>query len=207
MKLEQYVVGMVATNCYFLIDWDTKHIVIIDPGGESARLIKRIDDCGYIPEAILLTHGHFDHASEAAKLAAEYGIKIYANELERDTLKDPNLNLSYNFTGVGDSYKADIWLKDRERFRLLDTDIIMFSTPGHTAGGCCYYLPQERLLFSGDTLFCGSVGRTDFPGGSMSQLIRSVEDKLFCLDDDVRVYPGHDAATTIGREKTYNPYF
>jgi glyoxylase-like metal-dependent hydrolase (beta-lactamase superfamily II) len=105
------------------------------------------------------------------------------------------------------NYTADTYVKDGQELELAGFQIKVFHTPGHTPGGVCYYLPDEQVLMSGDTLFCGSVGRTDFPGGSMSQLVRSVSEKLFTLPGEVKVYPGHERSTSIAFEKEYNPFF
>ena len=122
------------------------------------------------------------------------------------TLENPGFNLSADFTGVAKSYSADIYLQDHEKVELAGFTIEVLFTPGHTPGGCCFYIAEEKILFAGDTLFCGSVGRTDFPGGSMSELVRGVQAQLFVLPEDTLVFPGHNDGTTIGDEKRYNPY-
>ncbi len=108
--------------------------------------------------------------------------------------------------GLRDVYHADVFVKDEEILELAGMELKVLHTPGHTAGGCCYYLEKEKALFSGDTLFCQSVGRTDFPGGSMSGIVRSIKDKLMVLPDEVKVYPGHMDRTSIGAERAHNPY-
>ena len=169
VKVETYVVGSVQTNCYFAINEETRETLIIDPGASAGRLAERLAEQQLKPEAILLTHGHFDHAGGAAELAAHFGIKVYAHERERETLDTPSLNLSG-------------W------------------------GGCCFYFPYQNILFSGDTLFHMSVGRTDFPRGSMSAIVRSIREKILPLPEQTRVYPGHNDETTVGTERMYNPY-
>ena len=155
--------------------------------------------------AILLTHGHFDHAGAAEELADKYQISIYAHEAERETLEDPGLNLC-GMIGENKDYHADIFVKDEEVLNLAGFSIRVFFTPGHTIGGCCYYIADEKILFSGDTLFCGSVGRTDFPGGSSTEIVRSLHKLVDTLPEDTEVFPGHDTSTTIGYEKRYNPF-
>ena len=140
------------------------------------------------------------------KVCEKYDIPIYAHEAEAETLNNPSINLSGNMMGQPARYEVDNFLRDEETIKLAGFDIRVLFTPGHTPGGCCYYLPYEDLLFSGDTLFCGSVGRTDFPGGSMSQLVGAVRDKLMVLPDNTVVLTGHDSDTTIERERLYNPY-
>lgn len=206
LKVEQYVVGPVMTNCYFGIYKNTKETIIVDPGDQGDQLIAKIREEGLIPKAILLTHGHFDHATAAEEVAKEFGISIYANEAEQETLENASWNLSGAMAGVSQSFHADVYLKDMETIELAGFQIQMFHTPGHTVGGACYYLKEEKALFSGDTLFAQSVGRTDFPKGSASELIRSIQEKLMVLPDDVTVYTGHNEITTIGTERKYNPF-
>lgn len=136
----------------------------------------------------------------------ERPVKIYCLDREEVTLQTPEINLSRMITGQAKKYKADIYLKDDQEIRLADMYIRVLFTPGHTPGGCCYYFPYENTVFTGDSLFHGSIGRTDFPAGSMSDLVRSVKDRLLELPDDTAVMTGHDALTTIGYERMYNPY-
>ena len=175
------------------------------------QLAEKLKQDNLNPVAVLLTHGHFDHAGAAEELAKEFDIKIYAHEAERDTLADPKKNVSW-MIGANESYHADVFLKDNEIINLADFEIKVLHTPGHTEGGCCYYVPEEHIVFSGDTLFADSVGRTDFPGGSMSQIVRSIQEKLLTLSEagnletDIMVYPGHNEPTTIETERMNNPY-
>lgn len=180
LKLETYVVGMVQTNCYIVANEQTGECLIIDPGASGEKLAEKIRSAGYRAVAILLTHGHFDHVGAARTLARIFDIPIYAHEAEKSTLKYPEKNVSW-MVGVQESYDADLFLKDNEELQLAGFTIRVLHTPGHTEGGCCYYLPEEKVLFSGDTLFAQSVGRTDLPGGSMSQIVRSVREKLLPL--------------------------
>ena len=205
LKVEQYVVGPVQTNCYFAINDDTKEVLVIDPGASADQLAKKICQEKLTPIAILLTHGHFDHAGGAEELAKHFDIKIYAEEHEKEPLDTPSLNLS-GWEGVQKTYHADVFLKNEQEIDLAGFHIRVFHTPGHTVGGCCYYFPYQNVVFSGDTLFCTSVGRTDFPKGSAAQIIRSIKEKLLPLPDETTVYTGHNDITTIGAERMYNPY-
>ena len=205
LRIEEYNVGDIMTNCWFLCNADTDEIIIVDPGGSAPQLIKRIKERGLKPVAILLTHGHYDHAHGAKAIADEFGIKIYAHEAEIKTLEDPQINLSLMF-GCSERYSADIYVKEGDILEIAGFKIRVIFTPGHTCGGVCYYLEGNKTLVSGDTLFCGSIGRTDFPGGSMSQLVRGIKDKLLDLPGDTEVLPGHESRTTIGYERQYNPY-
>jgi len=211
MKINHYVVGMVQTNCYIVRNDETKECIIIDPGAGVKQLAEKIKQGGLMPVAILLTHGHFDHVAAAKGLAEEFDIKVYAHEAEADTLRDPQKNVSW-MVNCKESYEADVFLKDDEIITLAGFEIKVLHTPGHTEGGCCYYVAEENVVFTGDTLFAQSVGRTDFPGGSMSQIVRSIQEKLMTLNEpgnlenDIMVYPGHNDPTTIETERMENPY-
>lgn len=211
IRIKHYVVGPVQTNCYMVINDETKECFVIDPGASAKQLAEKIKQDELIPVAVLLTHGHFDHAGAAEEFAKIFDIKIYAHEAEKDTLQDANKNVSW-MVGASESYSADIYLKDEQEFELAGLLLRVLHTPGHTEGGCCYYIPEEALVFTGDTLFAQSVGRTDFPGGSMSQIVRSIQEKLMPLnkagdiENDIMVYPGHNESTTIETERMNNPY-
>ena len=205
LRVETYIVGPVQTNCYFAINDDTKEVLVIDPGASAEKLAEKIKEQGLKPAAILLTHGHFDHATGAEELAKILQVKIYAEEKEKETLENPQLNLS-GWQGSSLVFHADEYLKDEQEIDLAGFHIRVLLTPGHTVGGCCFYFPYQNVIFSGDTLFQTSVGRTDFPKGSMSQLINGIREKLLPLPDETAVYTGHGEMTTIGTERMYNPY-
>ena len=210
-NVEQYVVGPIATNCYFLINEDEKKVVVIDPGAAAEPLYQKIKDKGFSLEAILLTHGHFDHAGgvkELQDLCKKEGkdVLCYAFEAEKETLETPGLNLSSSMGFHGEIYHADVFVKDEEELSLAGFDIRVLFTPGHTPGGCCFYVPNQGICFTGDSLFCSSIGRTDFPGGSMSMLVRAVKEKILTLPKDTICYPGHDSVTTVEDELRYNPF-
>ena len=206
MKVEKILLPIAAENCYLAINEETNESIIIDPGSSFERIKSAVSQTGATPVAILLTHGHFDHAGEAAATSKEYGIKVYTHEACAKELSDPAINLSGYMAGGSEAYNADILLKDDEEIDIAGLHIKCLFTPGHTPGGCCFYFSEEGIVFTGDTLFCGSVGRTDFPGGSMSQLVDSIKTKLMTLPDDTICYPGHDTPTTIEDERIYNPY-
>jgi len=199
------VVGSVQTNCYFFSENETGECVLVDPGDDAEDIKQYIEKKGLRPTAILLTHGHFDHILAVKEIKERYGVPVYAAEAEKEVLLNSEMNLSGQM-GKPVTIEADYWLKDGETMELLGQEVRCILTPGHTCGGMCYYFPKAGILFSGDTLFQESVGRTDFPTGSMSTLIRSVREKLFVLPPAVRVYPGHGLMTTIENEKMYNPF-
>ena len=206
MKIETMVLGDVRTNCYLLINEETKEVLVVDPADRADVIVRKLIDEGLTLKAILLTHGHGDHILAVGDLKKQFGVKVYAAKAEEALLSDAAQNLSKALFGIAVTVKPDILLEDGQEFEAAGIRLRMLHTPGHTPGGCCYYQAEEKILFSGDTLFCGSIGRTDFPGGSLSELVRSVKEKLLVLPEDVKVYPGHEEITTIGHEKKYNPY-
>lgn len=204
IKVNTIVVGDMEENCYILSNEETKEALIFDPGAESDKIIKFIDDNGYNPRCILLTHGHFDHIGACDKLRENYNIPIFAGENEELLLREPKVNLSSLF-GSEISLTADNFLNDKDHISISCFDAMVISTPGHTPGGVCYYFKNEGILFTGDTLFCGSIGRTDFPYGDTNALLESIK-KLNDLPDETLVYSGHGYDTLIGTEKETNPY-
>lgn len=206
IRVEVMVVGSVSTNCYFLINEETKEALIVDPGASAEAIRARMKEKGVCPKAILLTHGHFDHILAAEDLKEAFQIPIYASEKEKATLNDPSMNLTIGFLRKNYVMDADIYCKEGEILSQAGCEIQVLETPGHTPGGCCYYLPAEQMVFTGDTLFCESVGRTDFKGGSYAEICRSIKEKLFVLPEKTVCYCGHGEPTEIGYEKEHNPY-
>ncbi len=205
MKIEKFVLGSMGTNCYLIINEETKELAIVDPATCPNYVVSHIKSNGYVPQAIFLTHAHFDHVMGIDGWVKEFGMPVYLHEDEKKILEDPELNLSGLF-GTSYSYSDVRCLQDGQELEIAGFIFKIIHTPGHTSGGCCYYCEEEGILISGDTLFYQSVGRSDFPTGSMGTLVRSIREKLFCLPDDVMVYPGHNDATCIGDEKKYNPF-
>ena len=191
IRIKTLVVGMVGTNCYLVYDHETKRAAVIDPGDGAGQIANMAVSLGLKPEAILLTHGHFDHIMAAKELKETWNVPIYACEKEIDVLTD--------------TITPDVTVKEGDELSIAGFTWKVFETPGHTIGSCCYYIEKEEVLFSGDTLFAGSYGRTDFPTGSGRQIAESVRRLLSTLPDDTMVYPGHMDTTTIGFEKKYNP--
>lgn len=203
VKVDYRVLGMVSTNVYFICNEESMETVIFDPADNTSSIVNVIESKGYVPKAVLLTHGHFDHIMAAREICDKYDIKCYSYVDEADLAADPNLNLSTSFMGPF-SLNVDEILEDGQMLTVAGMDFKVIHTPGHTKGSCCYYLADEGILISGDTLFNESVGRTDFPTGSTRTLLNSIRDRLFVLPDDTKVYPGHGESTTIGYEKVNN---
>ncbi len=218
IRVENIVLGMCATNCYavfdggartpggYVDDGQIKDAVIIDPAADVSRIEAMISHYNLRPTAVLLTHGHFDHMLAADAVRKIYGIKVYAGADERQIMTNESANLSLPFTGEGMTFEADEYFKPGDVLSFAGFNIRTIPVPGHTIGSVCYYFDAQKVLFSGDTLFEGSVGRSDFPTGSSGQLIRAIESELLCLPDDVKVFPGHGQSTTIGYERVNNPF-
>lgn len=209
IKIGRVVLGNIQTNCYFLYRDGSlegeKEAVVVDPADNGLELFNALKQQGLKVSAILLTHGHFDHILGVAKLRQLSHCKLYASEDEAELLSDEDLNQSRAF-GCLCSATADVLLKDNEEFSIAGINFKMLKTPGHTAGSCCYYIEEAGILISGDTLFEGSVGRSDFPTGSASTLVQSVKERLLPLPGNTVVYPGHGGCTTIEDEAKYNPF-
>lgn len=204
-RIKTCVLGGVSTNCYIIYREGTDRAVIVDPADNGAYLLNKCRELGVEPEAILLTHGHFDHILAVEDIRRAFRCKVYAHMDEERILQDPSLNLSGTLGTEQMGLNADYLLRDGEVLHLLGYDWRVVSTPGHTAGSVCYYIESEDVLLSGDTLFAESLGRTDLPTGNVADIIRSITKTLFLLPDDTMVYPGHGEPTTIGHEKQYNP--
>jgi len=205
LKIGRIMLGMCQTNCYFLYREGEKKVIFIDPSEQGKYLNDKLVENGFEVEAILLTHGHFDHIMGCEEMRRITGAKIYVMAEEKVLLQDPYVNCSAQWAKPC-TLVPDVWIHDGDELVFGDKKCKVIATPGHTIGGCCYYFEQDDILISGDTLFLESVGRTDFPTGSMSTLKRSIQDKLLTLPENVKVYPGHGDSTTIANEKQYNPF-
>lgn len=209
MILEHFVVGMLQTNCYLLGDPESRKAVVIDPGGDAGRLMRRIEDLKLNLEAIINTHGHFDHVMDAWTLKEKLGGRIFMHEKDKPLLNDRMVGLAamFNMGSAPSRGEIDHLIQEGDVLSFGSIELQVLETPGHTPGHVSLYASKESVLFVGDTLFAGSIGRTDFPGGSYDQLIRSVTEKIFPLPGGTQVYPGHGPETTVEREKRTNPFF
>jgi len=187
--LRKLVVGPYQANCYILGCKETKEGVVIDPGDEVLRIVKEISENALKILYILITHGHIDHIGGVSELQQITKAPLYIHNLDVPGLHS----------------RPDGYLYDGQELHFGTYRISVIHTPGHSPGGVSFHSPGA--IFTGDTLFAGSIGRTDFPGGDYNKLIDGVVTKIFPLGDDVRVYPGHGPATTVGRERLTNPFF
>lgn len=208
LKFGAFTLSIAQTNCYFVYRESEEEItpcVVIDSGDMGDRVHEELEKRGLKTELILLTHSHFDHILGVDALRKASGARVYGYIEEKELFENPDLNCSTDI-GRPCTVAIDHYLKDLEMVEAAGLSFQTIGTPGHTKGSCCFYLKDENILFSGDTLFAESVGRTDLPTGSMSAQVRSIKEKLFCLPDDTMVLSGHTSETTIGHEKRYNPF-
>ena len=206
MKITNLPSGALQVNTYLAVDEETNKGFIVDPGGYNPVLTKKVKEENIDIEYIILTHGHSDHICGANEHKAEFeGCKIIACAEEEEMLHDIRWNCSADF-GMPYTVDADIYVNDGDELQVGSVELKFFHTPGHTPGGMCIYAEKEHVLFSGDTLFRQSIGRTDFKGGSFIQIKDSIHSKLFVLPDETYVLPGHMGPTEISFEKRNNPF-
>ncbi|HHU48277.1 MAG: MBL fold metallo-hydrolase [Caldicoprobacterales bacterium] len=204
MKPLSLIVGALGVNCYIPYCEQTRQCALIDPGDRADRILGLIQRNNLKPKYILLTHGHFDHIGAVNELREQTGAQVGVHPEDLAMLTDPMKNLS-SLAGVEPiKVSADIMVEDGMTLQVGNIRLKAIHTPGHTRGGLCYL--AEGVLFTGDTLFAGSVGRTDLPGGSHHTLIKSIRQKLFILEDDLTVFPGHGPISSLRQERISNPY-
>ena len=206
VKIKMLTVGPVATNCYVVYREGADSCVVIDPGASGDRIAEVLRKEHLQPEAILLTHGHFDHFEGVPELTAELGGRVYILDLEKDLIADPQRNGSLGLMGHGTAIEPEFTVRDGEILSAAGMDFRVIHTPGHTRGGCCYYLEDEGVLFAGDTIFMESIGRTDLPTGNMKEILSSIREKILTLPDETRILPGHGPTTEVAYEAANNPY-
>lgn len=204
MKIERVVVGALQTNAYLVAD-DNGVAAVIDPGGDAQLIEEAAEEHGFKLARILLTHGHPDHLFAAGELQKSHNLDLVIHKNDVDQMTN-NMELASLFYDMRQFIEPKFtqYINDGDIIEVGDLEFQVIHTPGHTPGGVSYL--GDSMLFSGDTLFAGSVGRTDLPGGSFDDLMDSIRTKLFTLRDDTIVYPGHGAETSIGTEKQFNPF-
>lgn len=204
LEIFRKTLGSMGTNCYILVNHDTLECVLFDPGDQANVLKEALDENGFVPKAIILTHGHFDHIGAVKEIQDAYQIPLYCSKEENDEILGKLSGNMSTMIGQPVTLQADEFVRDGQALEIIGTTLQCIATPGHTIGGMCFYNEQLKSVIVGDTLFAGSVGRTDFPTGSTSQLMNSIVEKLYVLPDDTKVFPGHMDSTTIGYEKKTN---
>lgn len=206
MILKTFPLGLIGANSYLLIDEESKEAILIDLGGDFTQIKNELEKNNATLKFILNTHGHFDHIMGERDAQNIVDVPVFVHENDKNLVENlPKQLERFGFVENAEPPKNINTFTENDTFKLGDKEIKVIHTPGHTPGSVCFLI--DKNLFSGDTLFYTSVGRTDFEGGSFKELSNSIKEKLFKLDDDITVYPGHDTKTSIGYEKKYNCYF
>lgn len=197
----------IEENCYIAYDEDSKEALVIDPGNEGEKIISLLKGESLKVQAILLTHGHWDHIGAVEELRQALSVSVHIHGDDAAMLTDSRQNLfAYMAGGSMEGKPADTVFREGAVFSCGAFSFKVIHTPGHTPGGCCFYCEKDGVLFSGDSLFAEEIGRCDFPGGSLSSLVGSLKEKILTLPEETKVYPGHGPATTVGWERVHNPY-
>lgn len=207
MKFETVVVGPLAVNCYILYDENTKDCVVIDAGDDAPKIIKKLDSLGLKPKELWLTHGHFDHLGALTAIKNQYGSKVYLHEADYFMYKGANEHAMLFGCSVEAPPEAPSFFNMESAITKVGTSSIqILHTSGHSLGSVCFYSSDLKAVFSGDLIFDHSVGRTDVPGGSFEELETSIKQKIYTLNNDCVIYPGHGPKTNVGVEKKQNPF-
>lgn len=205
MLFETVVVGDLDTNCYIIASERTSEAVIIDPGGDADLILDVVAANNLDVKYIILTHAHWDHFGSAKEVSEKTGAMIALHTIDKDGLNNPRVSLSFLLGEQEQRVTPDLELADKQIIKIGDLQAEIIHTPGHTSGSISVHIADK--IFTGDLLFYRSIGRTDFPGGSFEDLIKSVREKIFIYPDHVKIYPGHGPSTTVGDERNNNPFF
>ena len=203
---EIFPVGPLACNCSILADETTRKATVIDPGEDVDTILAILAKHNLSVEQIIVTHAHIDHVGGAARLKRVTGAPIYMNQHDLPLLKLMDVQAGWLGVTTPEVVNPDVDASDLLALRIAEEPAQVLHTPGHTEGSICLHLPASQLLLAGDTLFAGSIGRTDLPGGDPNKILRSLKERLLALPDDTRVIPGHGAQTSIGQERETNPF-
>src|ERR1700730_11203463 len=206
MILETLPVGPLQCNCSILGDETSREAIVVDPGDDIPRILALLAKHNLTVKQIVITHAHIDHIAGAHRLKELTGAPILYNQLDLPLVKMMDIQAGWLGIPTPKVSAPDEDLKDGQTISIVGLTGTVIHTPGHTQGSSCLYIPDHTLLIAGDTLFAGSVGRTDLPGGNTQQILKSIHDRLLPLPDDVKVIPGHGSNTTIGMEREENPF-
>ncbi len=204
MNIESLVVGPIQVNCFIITCSSTNQSAIVDPGGDADRILNLCESKKINVTKILLTHGHFDHIGAVQSVQDATGADIFMHQADEFLIEAAPMQAAAFGLPAPNTFSVDTFLKEGDDIQIGKVNATVLETPGHSPSCVCFYF--ENDLFAGDTLFYGGIGRTDLPGGNYNQILNSIKTKLFVLPDELKVYSGHGPATTIGREKQYNPF-
>jgi glyoxylase-like metal-dependent hydrolase (beta-lactamase superfamily II) len=205
MPMRTIAVGPLAANCYILWN-DPAKALVVDPGAEGPRILEALKADGITPALVVITHGHFDHTGAVGDIVKAHAVPFRHHEAEASTLAQTPPGTEIWGVKVARVPRPSGHLADGERLDVGGLAVDIIHTPGHTPGSTCFYVPEDEILLTGDTLFQRSVGRSDLPGGNADQLAASIRGKLYALPEETTVYPGHGPSTSVGQEKLQNPF-
>lgn len=206
MKLYNIQVGPIGTNCYILNNEENNEGIIVDPGADASRILHAVEELKLKVAGIFVTHGHSDHIGALHQVRQATKAPVYMSAEDAPMLADPEGNLSRWMGEDVSTFAPEKLVADGDVINVAGFEFKVLATPGHTPGGVCFLNEANTICFVGDTIFCESIGRTDFPGGSYKQILESIKNKIMTLDDGIRLLPGHMTSTSVGWERKRNPY-